>query len=131
MFGSVPIFGNGEYTLDSKNRLFIPSFTYAEENDQLIIQKGNDNFYIIANASAYEKKIKTLKETNAEDKISILTSSIVALVKVDKQKRIMTNFGENFAIDRKVFIHGNYDNIQVFSSKSHYEAYIDKLKKSR
>ena len=131
MFGSIPIFGNGEYTLDSKNRLFIPSFTYAEENDQLIIQKGNDNFYIIANASAYEKKIKTLKETNAEDKISILTSSIVALVKVDKQKRIMTNFGENFAIDRKVFIHGNYDNIQVFPSKSHYEAYIDNLKKSR
>ncbi len=131
MFGSVPIFGNSENKLDSKGRIFIPSFSNVEENDQLVIQKGNGNFYIIVNCSKIDEEIKKLKASGKNDKIDILTSSIVALVKVDKQKRITFKPDEDFAIDRKVFIHGNYDSLQIFPSRKHYEQYITTLKKSR
>ena len=49
MFGSIPIFGNSENKIDNKGRIFLPKFTDAEENDQLVIQKGNGNFYVIVN----------------------------------------------------------------------------------
>ena len=131
MFGSIPIFGNSENKIDSKGRIFLPKFTDAEENDQLVIQRGNGNFYVIVNCSKVESEIKLLKKDSKEDKIALLTSSIVALVKVDKQRRIHFNPDEKFAIDRKVCIHGNYDSVQIFSSKEDYNEYITTLKKSR
>ena len=130
MFGSIPIFGNSENKIDNQGRLIIPSFSDVEENDPLIIQKGNGNFYIIINCAKIEEKIKKLKSIGDDDKIDILTSSIVAFVKVDKQRRISFRFDKDFAVDHKVFIHGNYDSLQIFPSKEHYKQYINTLKKS-
>ncbi len=132
MFGEVPIYGNCEKNLDSKNRLTIPKFSSVEENDRLVIQKSDTgNFYIIINCSKIDEEIAKLKEKDEKRKIELLTSSIVALTKVDKQGRIIFHPNESFAIDRKVFIHGNYDCIHVFSSKKDYEDHIDELKKNR
>ncbi len=128
MFGSIPIFGNSECKVDCKGRIFIPKFSDVEENEQLIIQKGKSNYYIIINWSKIEKEITKLKTLGAEQKLEILTNSIVGLVKTDKQKRILFKPFENFAIDRKVFIHGNYDSLQVFPSQLDYENYIEELK---
>ncbi len=131
MFGELPIFGNSENKIDSKGRLFVPKFTGVEENDQLIIQKGYGNFYIIINCSKIDEEIIKLKEKDEKRKIELLTSSIVSLVKVDKQGRIIFHPYESFAIDRKVFIHGNYDSVQVFPSKKDYENHIQELEKNR
>ena len=128
MFGDRPIFGNVEYKIDSKGRLYIPKFTGVEQNDELIIQKGEGNYYVIINWSKIEKEIEQFKKEN--NKIELITHSIVALVKVDKMGRIIFN-PNGFAIDRKVFIHGNYDSILVFPSEKDYEKHIEELKKSR
>ena len=131
MFGELPIFGNSEPKIDSKGRLFVPKFTRVEENDQLVIQKGKGNYFVIANCSLINEKIKQLKENNDDRKIEILTSSIVDMVRVDSQNRIIFRHHKNFAVNRKVFVHGNYDSIQVFPSQKDYENYIEQLKKNR
>ena len=131
MFGEMPIFGNSENKIDNKGRLFVPKFTGVEENDQLIIQKGHGNYYVIINYKEIEDKLRQLKSNNQERKIEIITSSIVSLVKVDKQGRIIFHPYESFAVNRKVFIHGNYDSIQVFPSQKDYESHIQELEKNR
>ena len=128
MFGDKPIFGNAEYKIDSKGRLYIPKFTSVEQNDELIIQKGQGNYYVIINWSKIKKEIEKLEKEN--NKIELITHSIVSLVKVDKMGRIIFNPDEKFAINKKVFIHGNYDSIQIFPSKKDYEEHIEKLKKN-
>lgn len=131
MFGEIPIFGNSENKIDNKGRLFVPKFTGVEENDRLVVQKGQGNYYVIINFSEIEDKLRQLKNSNQEGKIEIITSSIVSLVKVDKQGRIIFHPHESFAIDRKVFIHGNYDSIQVFPSEEDYINHIKELEKNR
>ena len=131
MFGEIPIFGNSENKIDNKGRLFVPKFTGVEENDRLVVQKGQGNYYVIINFSEIEDKLRELKNSNQEGKIEIITSSIVSLVKVDKQGRIIFHPHESFAIDRKVFIHGNYDSIQVFPSEEDYINHIKELEKNR
>lgn len=131
MFGDRPIFGNAEYKIDSKGRLYIPKFSYVEPDDELIIQKGEDNYYVIINWSKIKKEIEQLEKENKKDKIELITHSIVSLVKVDKMGRIIFNPEEEFSIDRKVFMHGNYDSIQIFPSKEDYENHIEELKKNR
>ena len=131
MFGEIPIFGNSENKIDNKGRLFVPKFTGVEENDRLVVQKGQGNYYVIINFSEIEDKLRALKKSNQEGKIEIITSSIVSLVKVDKQGRIIFHPHESFAIDRKVFIHGNYDSIQVFPSEEDYINHIKELEKNR
>ena len=89
MFGDRPIFGNAEYKIDSKGRLYVPKFSGVEQNDELIIQKGEGNYYVIINWSKIKKEIERLqKENNA---IELITHSIVSLVKVDKMGRIIFN----------------------------------------
>lgn len=131
MFGEKPIFGNAEYKIDSKGRLYIPKFSGVEQNDELIIQKGEGNYYVIINWSKIKKEIEQLEKENKKDKIELITHSIVSLVKVDKMGRIIFNPEEEFSIDRKVFMHGNYDSIQIFPSKEDYENHIEELKKNR
>ena len=128
MFGDRPIFGNAEYKIDSKGRLYVPKFSGVEQNDELIIQKGEGNYYVIINWSKIKKEIERLqKENNA---IELITHSIVSLVKVDKMGRIIFN-PNGFTIDRKVFMHGNYDSILIFPSEKDYEEHIERLKKNR
>ena len=130
MFGDRPIFGNAEYKIDSKGRLYIPKFSYVEPDDELIIQKGEDNYYVIINWSKIKKEIEQLEKENKKDKIELITHSIVSLVKVDKMRRIIFQPHESFTIDRTVFMHGNYDSIQIFPSKKDYEEHIERLKKN-
>ena len=128
MFGDRPIFGNAEYKIDAKGRLYVPKFSGVEQNDELIIQKGEGNYYVIINWSKIKEEIENIqKENNA---IELITHSIVSLVKVDKMGRIIFN-PNGFTIDRKVFMHGNYDSILIFPSEKDYEEHIERLKKNR
>ena len=128
MFGDRPIFGNAEYKIDAKGRLYVPKFSGVEQNDELIIQKGEGNYYVIINWSKIKKEIERLQKENSE--IELITHSIVSLVKVDKMRRIIFQPHESFTIDRTVFMHGNYDSIQIFPSKKDYEEHIERLKKN-
>lgn len=129
MFGSIPIFGNSTNKIDNKGRIFVPKFTDAEKGDQLVIQKSDvGNYYIICNCTKIHQEIERLKDDKTA--IELLTSSIVDLVKVDSQRRINFRQWENFAIDGKIFIHGNYDSLQVFPSEEDYNKHIETLKKS-
>ena len=130
MFGDIPIFGNSENGIDDRGRIFIPKFTGVEKNDKLIIQKGNGNYYVIFNYSDVERKIEQIRTFDNPNKLELYISSIVALVNVDSDNRITFSQHKNFAIDRKVFIHGNYDSIQIFPSQKDFEDHIEELKKS-
>ena len=128
MFGDRPIFGNAEYKIDAKGRLYVPKFSGVEQNDELIIQKGEGNYYVIINWSKIKEEIEQFRKDN--NTIELITHSIVSLVKVDKMGRIIFN-PNGFTIDRKVFMHGNYDSILVFPSEKDYEEHIERLKKNR
>lgn len=128
MFGDRPIFGNAEYKIDSKGRLYVPKFSGVEQNDELIIQKGEGNYYVIINWSKIKEEIEQFRKDN--NTIELITDSIVSLVKVDKMGRIIFN-PNGFTIDRKVFMHGNYDSILIFPSEKDYEEHIERLKKNR
>lgn len=128
MFGDKPIFGNVEYKIDAKGRLYVPKFSGVEQNDELIIQKGEGNYYVIINWSKIKEEIEQFRKDN--NTIELITHSIVSLVKVDKMGRIIFN-PNGFTIDRKVFMHGNYDSILVFPSEKDYEEHIERLKKNR
>ena len=128
MFGDKPIFGNVEYKIDAKGRLYVPKFSGVEQNDELIIQKGEGNYYVIINWSKIKEEIEQFRKDN--NTIELITDSIVSLVKVDKMGRIIFN-PNGFTIDKKVFMHGNYDSILVFPSEKDYEEHIERLKKNR
>lgn len=102
MFGETLILGTYEQKLDSKNRLFIPSATKVEKNENLLIQKTmfeNELAIKIISATEYLlliERIKKLRDnsTNLKDfekytlEIEKICKKLDLLVKVDNQKRI-------------------------------------------
>lgn len=102
MFGETLILGTYEQKLDSKNRLFIPSATKVEKNENLLIQKTmfeNELAIKIISATEYLlliERIKRLRDnsTNLKDfekytlEIEKICKKLDLLVKVDNQKRI-------------------------------------------
>ena len=133
MFGEIPMFGNCTKKFDKKGRIILPSFCKAEKDDKIIVQRStNNDYFILVNFSKIEEELKTCIANSDDDKLAILTSTVIALVKVDTQMRInLKSKDEKFVIADEIFLHGNYDNIQIFNSEKDYQNYIDKLKKSR
>lgn len=132
MFGEDPMFGNCTKKFDKKGRIFLPSFCKAEKDDKIIVQKStNNDHFILVNFSKIEEELRTCVTTSNEDKLAILTSTIVALVKVDAQSRInLKSKDEKFIISDEIFLHGNYDSVQIFNCKEEYNNYIKRLKNS-
>lgn len=132
MFGDKAILGNRETKLDERGRMIIPKFTGVEENDQLVIQKSYiGNFYMIVNLTDIKNKVKRFEDLNKEFLKERLLSSVVGVVKVDKQNRIFFKDFKNFAIDRKRFFHGSLDSLQVFKREQDYLDHVEHIKKNR
>ena len=132
MFGDKAILSNRETKLDERGRMIIPKFTGVEENDQLVIQKSYiGNFYMIVNLTDIKNKVKRFEDLNQEFLKERLLSSVVGVVKVDKQNRIFFKDFKNFAIDRKLFFHGSLDSLQVFKREQDYLDHVEHIKKNR
>jgi DNA-binding transcriptional regulator/RsmH inhibitor MraZ len=100
MFGEKDIIGNEVLKIDNKKRVVLPKFTYAEENDELIVVKLN-NHISIHTICSFEKRMQKLREEyKSLDSIAkkrllqikrILCSELSNMVKCEKNGRINLN----------------------------------------
>ena len=101
MFGQDSIYGNKILNVDKKNRLFLPSFTFAEEKDRLVIVKSDvmeDSYelqlqdYIDDLLQNLENEIISAKTQEEYKKLKLefykKTSAILKIVVCDSQRRI-------------------------------------------
>lgn len=118
MFGEEALLGKFELTIDTKNRLTIPTLTKREVGENLVIVKDTDlNVYRIYSESKIteiydELNQKILKsrtkeeEINYKKKILELSKTIVKMAKINTSGKI--NLGTNFTnISNAILIGAN------------------------
>jgi len=118
MFGEEALLGKFELTIDTKNRLTIPTLTKREVGENLVIVKDPDlNVYRIYSESKITKiydelNQKILKsrtkeeEINYKKKILELSKTIVKMAKINTSGKI--NLGTNFTnISNAILIGAN------------------------
>lgn len=108
MFGDKPIYGQSTVHPDSKGRVVLPSFTQAEENDQLLIIKDPNGIriskeqmideYIVHLEKMLKEEFNPLRRQPIEDTLNSLYEKILKSVSCDRQHRIIT---------RNILIPGN------------------------
>lgn len=104
MFGQDSIYGNKILNVDKKNRILLPSFTFAEEKDRLVIVKSDvmeDSYeiqlqdYIDDLLQDLENKLIEAKVLKTDEEYKRLklefykkVSSVLKTVVCDSQRRI-------------------------------------------
>lgn len=102
MFGDKIIIGNVKGKIDEKGRIKLPSFTNAEENDELIIEKITEEDEITLKIHIYKKYFEIIKRfqnlrDNAtstdefikyDSEIEKICTFLKHQANVDKQRRI-------------------------------------------
>jgi len=102
MFGEKLIIGNTSGKIDEKGRIKLPSFTNAEENDQLIIEKISEDGEVTLKLHIYQKYFDIIKRfqdlrdsaTSTEEffkydsEIEKICSFLKHSITIDKQRRI-------------------------------------------
>lgn len=118
MFGEGNIYGQTSVTLDSKDRIVLPTFTYAEHEDELLVINKEDYLYV-CKEEKIENIVSNLEQkyiySNLDEKKQIelrllkIYRSILKKVEVDKQKRI--NLGGIEIPDKKILCIGTRDSL--------------------
>ena len=132
MFGEEKMFGKSEISIDEKNRIKLPKFTYAESGDRIIIQQEDDALKIsnelkitkiieeIEEALKYVENIseaKTLKEEIDKLCISIISKKIC-----DQQNRIILPNGIfDTSETNRIMSVGYGDYIKLYTLKRYNE----------
>ncbi len=141
MFGSNVIKGTSFNKLDSKCRILLPKFTYAETGDSVVLCHDEKNRFIdVFSSEYYESKLekytsiadKTLIADNAERVLKIRNKMLSDFQKkssVDKRRRI--NIGsrlvEMFVEGETAVIVGMTNRVRIFATENDYNQYIKKL----
>lgn len=81
------MYGTEEIRIDSKNRIFLPSFTNAEQGDELLLVK-DEEFYSIYNRIYYDELLSKLEEAGDIQKVRYICNNIVKKMIVDSHNRI-------------------------------------------
>lgn len=125
--------GQYAYTLDSKNRINIPSkFRKAispEANEKFVLTRGLEECiyaYPLDEWILIEKKLRTLPETQKENRLFIrMTTSYASEVQFDKQGRIALPqyLIELSKIVKDVLIIGTLNKLEIWSPEA-YEEYL-------
>ena len=132
MFGEDKIFGTSQISIDEKNRIKLPTFTYAEPGDKIIIQKKEDclkisnELRIIKIIEEIEESLKRVKNSSEakklKEEIDKLCISILAKRECDKQNRIII---PDNSIDKgdsnKIMAVGYGDYIKLYTLKRYSE----------
>lgn len=118
MFGEEALLGKFDLTIDTKNRLTIPTLTKREVGENLVIVKDPDlNVYRIYSESKIteiydelnQKILKSItkeEEINYKKKILELSKTIVKMAKINTSGKI--NLGTNFTnISNAILIGAN------------------------
>lgn len=142
MFGEDLMIGKREATIDEKNRVILGASTYAEKGDELAMLLSNDKTYLklfrrelietkIRELLEQESKAKDAKEQSfIEQKLSLYKDSVVALPKVDAQRRMLIpkEVVKALNIKSNVYIVGAFDWIEIYPSREAYEATLKQKK---
>lgn len=132
MFGEEKMFGKSEISIDEKNRIKLPKFTYAESGDRIIIQQEDDTLKI-SNESKITKIIEEIEETlkhveniseakTLKEKIDKLCISIISKKICDQQNRIILPNGIfDTSETNRIMSVGYGDYIKLYTLKKYNE----------
>ena len=126
------MFGKSEISIDEKNRIKLPKFTYAESGDRIIIQQEDDTLKI-SNESKITKIIEEIEETlkhveniseakTLKEKIDKLCISIISKKICDQQNRIVLPNGIfDTSETNRIMSVGYGDYIKLYTLKKYNE----------
>lgn len=104
MFGEDLLIGKKIVNIDSKNRVYLPAFTKAEENDEIALTNNVDNegtpyikLYLLKKYKEIAARLQKLQENatsiaeymHYEKEIVDICANIDTILKVDKERRIL------------------------------------------
>lgn len=116
------MYGVTELSIDSKGRIILPSFTYAEKDEELVLVKmSEENFYIVKSSyldllvNAIEAEVNPLLPQEQykllEERLVSLCLSVRRKLSVDGTRRVI--LGKDFADCDKVQVVGLKDKIAL------------------
>ncbi len=118
MFGEGNIYGQTSVSLDTKDRIILPVFTYAEPKDELLVINKEDYLYV-CKEEKIENIVNNLEQkyiySNLDEKKQIelellkIYRAILKKVEVDKQRRL--NLGGIDILDKKILCIGAKDSL--------------------
>ena len=120
--------GEYQHSLDSKNRIIVPSKLRDSLGDRFIISKGLDGFlyaYPIDECQKFEEKLKNLPLTNKDARAFVRFFVAGATeVETDKQGRglIPANLREYAGIEKEIVTIGALNKVEIWS-KEKWESY--------
>ena len=120
--------GEYQHSLDSKNRIIVPSKIREGLGDRFIISKGLDGClyaYPIDEWKKFEEKLRNLPLTNKDARAFVRFFVAGATeVETDKQGRglIQTNLREYASIEKEIVTIGALNKIEIWS-KEKWESY--------
>ena len=124
MFGSEKIIGRKNATMDYKNRISLPNFTYAEKDDKIIVLSQEDYFSLYSSNyidnTFVSKKIETVEDFILQSKIyDDLSKYIVAELLVGSNCRIsLSSFLiEEYRKVRSVILSGAVDHLNLYPTE--------------
>ena len=126
MFNEESIYGISHASKDAKNRVFMPSYTGAQKEDQLVILKYR-GFYKIIRKDVLDAQIKVIQDSILDNvrKGSIsnikaleeyrdsIVMDVVRTSRVDGQGRII--IGDLYEEDKKVTLVGANDGLYMMN----------------
>ena len=115
---SVMYIGEYKYTLDDKNRVFIPPKLREDLGERFIVCKGAGEFlnlYSLNEWAVFEQKINSLPQIDSHD-LKIFFFAGANEVKPDSQGRIVIpqNLKSHAGLTRDVSINGNSNTAQIW-----------------
>jgi len=132
MFGEEKIFGKSEISIDEKNRIKLPKFTYAESGDRIIIQQEDDALKI-SNELKITKIIEEIEEAlkhveniseakTLKEKMDKLCISIISKKICDQQNRVILPNGIfDTSETNRIMSVGYGDYIKLYTLKRYNE----------
>lgn len=85
MFGEKTMYGNAIVKADHSNRIFLPPFTYAQENDEVIVMQHDDYLEIESEESInllIDDINKLINETDDEKTVKLLRRKLDKLLMI-------------------------------------------------
>lgn len=132
MFGEERMFGKSEISIDKKNRITVPAFTYVEKGDKIIIQKEDNELKlsnelrIVKIMETIEKSLKYVKDSSEakilKEEMDKLCISILSKKTCDNQCRIvLPNDIFDTSETNKIMAVGHGDYIKLYTLKRYNE----------
>jgi DNA-binding transcriptional regulator/RsmH inhibitor MraZ len=126
MFGEEMLIGHNDVLVDNKNRIFLPTYTKREKDDEVLLMYDQDiDRYLLFSKKVIEKKISKLEtliatakteQERKECKLLLYTfyEGIIKRCRVDASGRI--SLGETFNVGDTLTIVGANDHLVLMNN---------------